>query len=122
MLFGEWRNRQRAVKPDAEWPGDAKRGESRGVVAGEGVVGRVAGAADLAEELMNVARDALIAEAGEEFVLTLIGLAKDADQAGGGLREEFGELAKFQKTGIRGVGKVALGQHADPQELFVELL
>jgi hypothetical protein len=89
------------MEPDAELPDDFQCGEGRPVVAGEGMVGGVAGAADLAEDLVNLGwEDAMVAEAEEEFVLAILRTVENADVRCGDLGEEFRELAEFEQAGV----------------------
>jgi hypothetical protein len=62
------------VEPDAEGAGGAEEREGFAVVALEAVYSGVAGLAEVVEEIGDLAREeAAVAEAGEQFELTLLG-------------------------------------------------
>lgn len=111
---------ERAVEPDADLPDDLEHRQSGAVVAGERVVGGIPGAADFAEELVDlVGEDAVVSQAAEKFVLAVVGAVKDADVGGDELGEDFGQLPEFQETGVWIFREIAFGQHPEAKKLLI---
>ena len=109
-----------AVEPDADLPNDLKHRQSGAVVARQRVVGGISRAADFAEELVDlVGEDAVVAQAAEEFELAVFRAIEDADVRRYELCEDFGQLPKFQETGIRIFGEIAFCEHPQSEELLI---
>lgn len=90
------------------------------MVSGNLVVGGVASAPDLMEELTDLGGDdALVFEPPEQIDLSLGRTDVLPDVGGYELCEQFSELAQLEQTGIGIVGEVAFCTLPQAHELFV---
>jgi hypothetical protein len=109
-----------AVEPNADLPDDFEHRQGGAVIAGERVVGGISRAADFAEELVNfVGENAVVAQATEEFVLTIFWPIQDTDVGCDKLGEDFRELPQLEETGVWIVGEIAFCKHPKVEKLLV---
>jgi hypothetical protein len=81
--------------------------------------GGISRAADFAEELVNFVReDAVVSQAGQEFVLSIL-TAKNADVGCHNLGNQLGQLPQLEEAAIRVVGEIAFCEHPQSEELLI---
>ena len=90
------------------------------MVPGEAMVGLVAEPAQLVEQPGDLARDdAAGLQPAQQVDLLLVRHRVQPHPRGQLLRQELGELSQLQQAGVRVLGEVALGEHAEPPQLLV---
>lgn len=68
-----------------------------------------------------VGKNAVIAQAAEQFELTLLWSIQYTYMRSDKLGQDFGQLSKLQQASVRVFGKVSLRQHAETQKLLIML-
>lgn len=108
------------MKPHSELPGDLEHRERGAVIAGKHMIRRISCAPEFTEKLVNLVRqDTPVAQAVQQFILTLLRLLVEAHIRGRGLGKHLGKLTQLEQAGVRVFRKVTLGQHPDAQELLI---